>query len=536
MQKIEPFTVVAFVLTQRELTLYSPEGKSKVIPQGDPRVARIVAEIQPYMSAQTTIEVDMAVDTNASVAVVSDGPVDNTNYFGKAEEQSNGVVRFFRVARSVVRKFFGKEQTHEEVQPQPAPLPEAQGVILAPASGGVIPVTADEKHAAAISEVMATAIPATSSSFKVPTGAEADQETGDTVVAVVGDTIIPNAEALEPQIRHAVKSNSPLGVQRLLERVASIAKKRGHSVEDLMKFMQIGDLPVNDNGDIVVFKALNIRSLSGYDPRFKWVDIHSKKVPQRLGSYVYMDESLVDPDRRQDCSNGLHIASRSYLSGFRGDVCVIALVRPEDVIAVPAYSHNKMRVCGYHIVAELTKEQYNKLLSNQAFTDDKEGQLLLGRIMEGKHIPVTNKVKITGHNGGGIQIEEIQKEQQAPQEPTLIPEDAPIPEKPSKTPKRLATSLDNPKVPKSPQRAAPAPVKAAPVDVKAIAKKATEVQKGGQAAQAAELYKAVIDAKTKAAEKTAAQALLDFKKKAKKGWSVLGLADSTGDDLKKLVE
>ncbi|AHC56564.1 hypothetical protein JJJA_0048 [Achromobacter phage JWDelta] len=530
-QKIDPFLVVAFILTTTELTLYSPTGESRVIKQGDPRVARLVHDLQPVMAVGGQLEVELGEKPEVLVTVQDVAEQkDHTNYYGQAEAQSNGVVKFFRIARSAVRKFFGK-QTEPVV---PVSVPE----ILEPTQGGVIPVpvtTQEEQHKEAIAEVMANAIPASSPKFSVPEGAEADDATGDTLVAVVGDTLIPNVEALAPQIKHAVKSNSTKGVQRLMERVATVAKKRGHSVEDLMKFMQIGDLPVNDNGDLVVFKALKTKNFGDrFDHRFKWADIHSGNVPQRLGSYVYMDESLVDPDRRQDCSNGLHIASRSYLSGFRGDVCVIALVRPEDVIAVPEYNHNKMRVCGYHIVAELTSQQYNKLLNNQTFTDDEEGQLLLGRIMEGKHIPVTNKVRITAQKGGGIQIEELDKDEQ---QPTTQPEMAPVPEKPVKAPKRKAVSLDNPWVPKAAPAARSKPQKptAAPVDVKAVAQKAKTLNQGSQSEQAAALYSAVVDAKTKGAEKEAAQALLDFKKKAKKSWTVLGLASTTGEDLAELL-
>ncbi|QDH84730.1 RIIB lysis inhibitor [Achromobacter phage vB_AxyP_19-32_Axy24] len=525
MQQSTPLTIVvcAFVLDQRELTLYSPTGESVVIKQGDPRVAPILEKIQPFMAAQQTVEVNLGEHhTPTPTPVISEE--ENGNYFGEAEKKSGGVVRFFRVARSAVRKFFGAKDTPTTPVQDEQPKVE----ILAPCQGGVIP----SKEQAAIEEVMANAIPSSSPDFKVPAGAEADDTTGDTVVAVVGDTLIPNVEALAPQIKHAVKSNSTIGVQRLMERIAAVAKKRHHSVEDLMKFMRLGDLPVNDNGDIVAFKALKNRSFGQrYDERFKWADIHSGNVPQRLGSLVYMDESLVDPDRRNDCSNGLHIASRSYLSGFRGDVCVVVLIRPEDVIAVPEYSHNKMRVCAYHIVAELSKDQYQKLLADKSFTDDKEGQLLLGRIMEGRHIPVTNKVRITAERGGGIIIEDVDKTASVPD---IQPENAPVPEKPSKAPKRLATSLDNPNVKKTAQRPA-TQAAAAPVAVKDVLKKADTLKKGGQVAQAAELFKAFTDAKTKQAEKDAAQALLDFKKKAKKGWAVLGLPEDTGTELTKVV-
>lgn len=519
--------VKAFVVTTSELTLYSDLGVPYHIRQGDPHVARIVEEIQGPISLGQVVEVVV----DGEVTPVAE-PTDTRNYFAEAEQQSNGVVRFFRASRRLIRDLFSKK-TEPAQEPEKAKTPEA------------CPVT----QANAISEIMANAVPSTAPDFKVPEGVEADQDTGDTVVAVVNGTVIPDAHELAPQIKHAVISNSTLGIQNLMARLSAVARKRGHSVEDLMKFMKLGDLPVTDKGDIVAYKALRRRQLPGYDNRFKYVDIHSGNVPQRVGSFVHTDEKLVDPDRRQDCSNGLHIASRSYLGSFRGDVCVVVLIRPEDVIAVPEYSHNKMRVCAYHIVAELSRDQYQKLLADKSFTDDKEGQLLLGRIMSGQHINVTNKVQIGGHRGTKITITEIDKADQTdlPPEVQVAPpsvETAPVAEAPAKTetekpqeaaktapkaPKRRVKAIDT----KDPKK--PASKAAKPAGKVVSAKDVLTKVKLTQAEEAQKLFKEYLNAKTKSAEIAAAKALLDFKKKAKKGWAVLGLPEDTGTELTKVV-
>ncbi|QDH84600.1 putative rIIB lysis inhibitor [Achromobacter phage vB_AxyP_19-32_Axy22] len=539
--------VKAFVVTTSELTLYSDLGVPYHIRQGDPRVARIVEEIQGPISLGQVVEV--VVDGEVTPVVE---PTDTRNYFAEAEQQSNGVVRFFRASRRLIRDLFSKKT-------EPVQEPETAKFVN-PTSGGVIPGSQEQEKAKtpeacpvtqanAISEIMANAVPSTAPDFKVPEGVEADQDTGDTVVAVVNGTVIPDAHELAPQIKHAVISNSTLGIQNLMARLSAVARKRGHSVEDLMKFMKLGDLPVTDKGDIVAYKALRRRQLPGYDNRFKYVDIHSGNVPQRVGSFVHMDEKLVDPDRRQDCSNGLHIASRSYLGSFRGDVCVMVLIRPEDVIAVPEYSVNKMRVCGYHIIAELTQSQYNKVLNNQPLTDEESGELLLGRIMSGHHINVTNKVQIGGHRGTKITITEIDKADQTDLSPEVqvappSVETAPVAEAPAKTetekpqeaaktapkaPKRRVKAIDT-KDPKKPAS------KAAKLAGKVVsAKDVLTKVKLTQAEEAQKLFKEYANAKTKSAEIAAAKALLNFKKQAKKGWSVLGLPDDTGTELTKVI-
>jgi hypothetical protein len=53
--------------------------------------------------------------------------------------------------------------------------------------------------------------------------------------------------------------------------------------------------------------------------------------------------------------------------------------RPEDVVAVPQYDSNKMRVCGHHILYELNDEDFQALRSNQPIktSDGKRNWLTL---------------------------------------------------------------------------------------------------------------------------------------------------------------
>lgn len=230
------------------------------------------------------------------------------------------------------------------------------------------------------------------------------------VSAIVEDSILPGVEKLINQFNNAVQLGNKEGIINFLKRANAVNEHRQHSVEDLLTFIEKGDLPIADDGSIIIYKILRKNG-------DHYIDCHSRKVKQKVGSYVCMSQDLVDHDRRNECSNGLHVARRGYIKHFPGDVCVAAKVAPEDVIAVPQYDANKMRVCGYHIVKELPDEAYQSLKNDLPITNTEEGQNILANIVKGNHISKIEEVKITGHKGEGLIISplvssDIKKEQE----------------------------------------------------------------------------------------------------------------------------
>lgn len=225
----------------------------------------------------------------------------------------------------------------------------------------------------------------------------------ETLVAVVNGKEIPGVEALERQMEHAAYHGSAIGLQRFLERIAAVIDDRGHTVDELLNFMKRGDLPIADDGSIIAYKVLRSQ-----DDHF--VDCHTKRVTQRLGSYVWMAGSLVDPSRRTQCSSGLHIARRKYLSGFPGDVITMVKIAPENVIAVPANEPDKMRVRAYHIVAVLPPEVHPMLRSNQPMTENATAAKMLADVVAGNHVAVLESVNIGGPGGDKVFVSRSQRE------------------------------------------------------------------------------------------------------------------------------
>lgn len=378
--------VLAAVVDTSNLTLYKESGESVVIPQGDPRIRPILDVAVPQIVKQGYADVDLS-----TIQPPSD--------YAQFEEASNGAIKLFRIAKNKLKGLFGKKDP-EPVMP------------VEPMSAGIVPHPSMLLATQAVEEILQHAIPVASPEFHevgilqqgnvVEASGTTDKGHGeddapDTIIAVVEGKVIPGMEKIKTQFGRAAALGSTQGMENFLRRLGAVINERKHSVEDLLTFMERGDLPVADDGCILIYKVLNRRDKN-------YVDCHSKRVEQWVGAYVCMDPSLVDHNRNNECSNGLHVARRGYVREFRGDVCVLAKVAPEDVIAVPTYDANKMRVCGYHIIAELTPAQHNLVRQNKAISVDPEGQILLGKAMAGQHIGKTHEVRITEQMGQGVKV------------------------------------------------------------------------------------------------------------------------------------
>lgn len=440
-------TVAGATINRTQLVLYTIEGKTVCLNQGDPRIQPTLEKIQGPLDQGLVVEVDLTLENNYT-------------QFSK----KSGLVKFFRVAKDAVKTFFGPKTTQ----------------VMGDVSG--TPDLAIETKQK-VDEIMRHAIPAESPAF--------DNESPETtVIAVTDEGILDGVEKLERQFANAYKMGSTVGVERFLKRLTAVIKDRRHSVEDLLKFMERGDLPIADDGCIVIYKALNHTGKRGI-----FADKHSGRVLQKVGSYVFMKESMVDHDRRQECSNGLHVARRGYLSSFHCDTCVIAKVKPEDVIAVPEYDANKMRVCGYHILGELPPNLYQKLLNNQAMTDSPEGRKILGAVLAGNHLGIIQTVEIGGSRGTNL---------------TIIDLDKPIGEATVEDTEAEAEAIDVDK--ENVKEMGPI------VDPKKIAQKINSRQQ-----EAKELFSKIEAADTKEKLIAALNVLQDFKRAKKVSWEKLGL-------------
>lgn len=474
--------VVAAVVDTRKLILYKSDGKTVEIPQGDPRLKSIVDAVLPIVKAGGVAEVDVDLMVE--------------NKYREFEQQSGGLIRFFRTAKKSVAHIFGAREGEEDEN------------TVEPGVFGEIP-SANLALTNAVDEIIKHAQPVSDEGFN-----PADDQPSDTMIAVVEDeesgelTVIPGVEALQDILDHSARNRNTRGVKALFKRLGKMIDKRGHSVEDLIRFLEKGDLPITDDGAILAYKRL-YREKDPKTGETYFVDPHTRRVRQKVGSYVCLAENLVDKDRRNECSNGLHIGRRQYMGSFSGDVITLCRVEPEDVIVVPHNDPNKVRVCGYHILAELSEEGFRTICRNEPMTTVKGLAELLGRALAGKHIARLEKVEIGGARGGNLTITPLVASRSAAKVVTK-----------GKTEKAVA--IDDPTMKKDSK----VPQEPSTVDPKALAGQVM----GSRQQTARELWNIVNSDGTvrhgPAKRQQAAKDLLAFKKKSKVSWEVLGLSKS----------
>lgn len=80
-----------------------------------------------------------------------------------------------------------------------------------------------------------------------------------------------------------------------------------------------------------------------------YTDMHTQTFTIKMGEMVTMPREKCDPCQDHTCSNGLHVAGASWLTrNYCGDVGLVCLVNPCDVVAVPPEdNYGKLRTCAY---------------------------------------------------------------------------------------------------------------------------------------------------------------------------------------------
>lgn len=368
-------TVIAATANEGQVTLYFVDGETMVLPSNQEFTRRVVDAVTPALAKGQTITLNMEHKT--------------LDIFTKYEEKSRGFVKFFRVMKNALT---GQKVTPELLESIALPL---GSVDLADEDETVVAVvTPNEVNEA--DEVSQEDLEAAAEFYDRKVLQNGMVDLRDKPAPQPG--ILVGAEKLATQVKHFTDADDE-GFKNFLTRMTEVAKIREHSAQELMDFLKKNDLPIASDGCIVAYKRLTVhaRDLGIF------VDTHSRKVTQRVGTRVFMKAEMVDPDRRNECSNGLHVGRRDYMSSFGGDTIVLVKIRPEDVIAVPKdYSGSKMRCCAYTIVAEVSGEALQRLSQSQDMTEVPTAAQMLTRVLKGDHAFTTEMVEITKNYGGGL--------------------------------------------------------------------------------------------------------------------------------------
>ena len=123
-------------------------------------------------------------------------------------------------------------------------------------------------------------------------------------------------------------------IERLFKNPSSRA------VRDLYMFIVQKGLSIDLEGYIIGFKGVN----------HDYTDCHTGKVSNAIGAKICMRRNMVNDDWGTACSQGYHVGTRSFATGFGKKVMIIKL-DPADFVACDGAS-NKMRCCAYEVIGE----------------------------------------------------------------------------------------------------------------------------------------------------------------------------------------
>jgi hypothetical protein len=162
-----------------------------------------------------------------------------------------------------------------------------------------------------------------------------------------------------------------------------------HSREQMFEWLERHDFSINEDGDILGYKAVHRYDGEGHDfesissgVNVVTVDdvAHSGRVPQSVGSVVEMARSEVAFDPAEGCSNGLHVSNYRYARHFmNGHAVLLVAFSPRDVVSVPTECDwEKVRVCRYRVVEVVADgakryEEESPLHREHEATEDEEG-------------------------------------------------------------------------------------------------------------------------------------------------------------------
>ena len=127
-----------------------------------------------------------------------------------------------------------------------------------------------------------------------------------------------------------------------MENLMSNPSKR--AVDELYGFLEMNDLPITPDGYFLAYKKV----------RENYLDVHSGTFDNSVGKICEMERNMVDDDKDNTCSTGLHFCSQEYLTCFGGDRTMILKINPRDVVSIPVdYNNSKGRTCRYEVIGEL---------------------------------------------------------------------------------------------------------------------------------------------------------------------------------------
>jgi len=136
------------------------------------------------------------------------------------------------------------------------------------------------------------------------------------------------------------------------------------AVSELFLFLEASQLPITEDGHFIAYKIV----------REDYKDIYTGTMDNSIGQSLSMPRNMVDDNRNNTCSMGLHFCSREYLKSYGSndqttDRCMLVKINPADVVSIPSdYNNAKGRTWYYQVVGEVA-DGWRQELSERDFTE-----------------------------------------------------------------------------------------------------------------------------------------------------------------------
>lgn len=119
------------------------------------------------------------------------------------------------------------------------------------------------------------------------------------------------------------------------------------AVNELYGFLIHNDIEITDDGHFYAWKRVGAN----------YKDLYTGTMDNSPGKIVEMPRNAVNEDSTQTCSQGLHVAAKSYIPHYgngRGKIVKVK-VHPRDVVSIPVdYNNAKLRACRYQVMEDVT--------------------------------------------------------------------------------------------------------------------------------------------------------------------------------------
>lgn len=174
------------------------------------------------------------------------------------------------------------------------------------------------------------------------------------------------------------------------------------AVEELYDFLAYGELPITEDGCLLAYKGVQTDywSCSAGSMVLTKGQVRNGRIYNGVGEEIECERWHVDDDRRKGCSNGLHVGSHNYATGF-GSRTVVVKVNPKDVVSVPLdCACQKMRVSAYKVICDYGKEITDAVV--------KEDATPAGNVEKTLRDAVTACIERLHERGGNVTLKRIQ--------------------------------------------------------------------------------------------------------------------------------